>query len=236
MTVCLCLLTYNELVGSKEDVPQIERDAFDQIIAIDGGSTDGTVEYLKEQNIPVHKQPIPSLNAACHFAVEQCKTDAIIFFHPKGTIPVADTLKFRPLFDEGYAFIVASRMTKHSTNEEDSSWWRPRKWFTMGLGLGDSIVFRKDGNKVLDVLHGFRGVTVEAFKAMQIKAKGVTVDQEMTIRSYQLSLKRIEFPTHEKPRLAGETHFPALPTGWKHICHFAKETIQQFSSGSKQER
>ncbi len=49
MTVALCLITWNELDGCKHDVPLIDRTKFEQILCVDGGSTDGTVEYLKEQ-------------------------------------------------------------------------------------------------------------------------------------------------------------------------------------------
>ena len=46
MKFALCLITWNEIDGVKHDVPLIDRSKFDQIYCIDGGSTDGTVEYL----------------------------------------------------------------------------------------------------------------------------------------------------------------------------------------------
>ena len=46
------------------DVPQLPRDAFDEVFAVDGGSTDGTVAYLRSQGIPIHHQRTRGLNGA----------------------------------------------------------------------------------------------------------------------------------------------------------------------------
>ena len=215
MTVGLCLITWNELEGCKHDVPLIDRSQFDQVYCIDGGSTDGTVEYLQEQGIEVYRQTAKGLNQACKDGANFCKCDAFVFFHPKGSIPVEDTYKFRELYEQGYEFIVGSRMMKESHNEEDDKLLKPRKWFVLGLGLAAKILFKKEGNTIWDSLHGFRGMTVEAVKKCDIADMSPSVDIEMVCRSYKLKLKRIEFPTTERPRIAGETHFKAFSTGKK---------------------
>jgi glycosyltransferase involved in cell wall biosynthesis len=227
MKVSLCLLTFNELEGCKNDVPQIKKIAnqFQEIYAVDDNSSDGTVEFLKEQNIPVYLQPEKGLNAACHFAVSKCTTDAIIFFHPKGAIPVEDTLKFRPLFESGYDFVIGSRIVKGARNEEDGKILKPRKWFVIILSLVASLSFRKKGQAYLkDVLHGFRGATVVAYKKMGLIDLGkVTIDIEMVNRSYKKNLKSIEFPTTESSRIAGQTHFKAIPTGMSILEYLKRE-------------
>lgn len=226
MKVSLCLLTFNELEGCKLDLPKIKKISknFDEIYAIDGGSIDGTVEFLKKNKIPVYIQPVKGLNQACHFAVTKCKTDAIIFFHPKGTIPVEDTLKFRPLFEKGYDFVIGSRVIKGARNDEDSKFLKPRKWFVIFLAIIAAALFYR-GNRVLwDVLHGFRGVTKKGYKKMDLKDEGkVTIDIEMVVRSYKKHIRSIEFPTKERARLAGVTHFKAWPTGKEIIKYIFRE-------------
>jgi len=86
MKITLCLLVFNERAGCEVDVPKLRRDTFDDVYAVDGGSTDGTVEYLESQGIPVFKQSKPSLNAAYAHAVEICKTEGLVVFFPKGTL------------------------------------------------------------------------------------------------------------------------------------------------------
>lgn len=219
MTVALCFITWNEIDGCKHDIPLIDKSKFDQVYCVDGGSTDGTVEYLESQGIEVFKQTKKGINQACIDGVDFCKCDAFVFYHPKGTIPVEDIYKFRKYFEDGYELVVASRMMKDSVNEEDSKIFRPRKWFVLGLGLLAKILFKREGNTIWDTLHGFRGMTVEAFKKLSISNFDPSIDIEMVCRSYKYRIKRIEFPTKERARLAGETHFKAFDSGRKMLCY-----------------
>lgn len=226
MKVSLCLLTFNELAGCQNDIPQIKKisNQFDEIYAIDGGSKDGTAEYLKEQNIPVFIQPSKGLNAACYYAVEKCSTDAVIFFHPKGAIPVKDALKFRKLFNEGFDLVIGSRVIRGARNEEDSRFFKPRKWFVEVLAVIAGLFFKKKGTFIWDVLHGFRGATLAGWNKLELKDEGkVTIDIEMVIRSYRKNVLRTEFPTKESSRLAGETHFKAIPTGISLMKYLLRE-------------
>ena len=223
MRISLILITWNELEGCKHDIPLIDRSKFDEIFCIDGGSTDGTVEYLTEQGIPVFRQSAKGLNQACKDGCNHCTTDAFVFYHPKGTIPVEDTYKFRDYYEQGYEFVVGSRMMKGAHNEEDDKFFKPRKWFVIGLGFLAKILFKREGNTVWDTLHGFRGMTVDAFKRCDISDMSPSIDIEMVCRSYKLKLKRIEFPTTELPRLAGESHFKAFATGKKLLKYMMYE-------------
>ncbi len=215
MTVALCLITWNEIEGVKHDVPQIDRTKFDQIYCIDGGSTDGTCAFLEQNGVPVYRQTAKGLNQACIDGVNACKCDAFVFFHPKGTIPVDDIYRFRPFFEEGYQLVVGSRMMKNSVNEEDNKILKPRKWFVLALSAAAAMLFKREGNTVWDCLHGFRGMTAESFRSLEISDRSPSVDIEMVCRSYKKHLKRIEFPTKESPRIGGETHFKAFSTGKK---------------------
>lgn len=215
MKVSLCLVVWNELEGCKVDVPRLPRQAFDEIYAVDGGSSDGTVEYLESQGIRVHPQPKKGLNAAYVHANRVSTCDAVVAFLPKGTTPVEDLLKFRRFFAEGHDLVVASRQVAGSVNEEDQHLWRPRKWAVRCLAIAAALVWRREGHWVRDVLHGFKGWTCSAFDRMRVLETGLSIDLEMVVRSYRLRMKRAEFPTVETPRAQGESHFKMWPTGKK---------------------
>jgi glycosyltransferase involved in cell wall biosynthesis len=213
MRLTLCLLTWNELVGCRHDVPRIERDRFEELYAIDGGSTDGTVEYLGSQGIPVYQQDKPGYNNAYLSAFRRCGTDALIMYHPKGSVDPQATLEFRRFLEDGYDLVVASRNMAGAANEEDSRVFKPRKWFVTGLALTARVLWKREGNTIWDVLHGCRAMTKDAFFAIEPLEDCLSIDIEMVVRAYRKRLKRIEFPVREKPRLHGETHFKAFPTG-----------------------
>lgn len=219
MKIALCLVVWNELEGCQVDVPVLPRDAFDEIYAVDGGSTDGTVDYLEAQGIPVHQQPKRGLNAAYVHANRVAKSDAVVVFFPKGTTPVSDLYKFRALFEEGNELVVASRQIEGSVNEEDAHLFRPRKWLVSGLSLLAAVLWMREGYRVRDVLHGFKGWTRSAFARMDVLEHGLSIDIEMVVRAYKLRIPRCEFPTQEIARGYGQTHFKVWPTGKKLLAY-----------------
>lgn len=223
MRVTLCLLTWNELPGCEHDVPLLPLDQFDEVFAIDGGSTDGTVDYLGSRGIPVHHQDLPTYNGAYRCAFNHCTTDALVFFHPKGAIDPGAVSKFRPLFEQGADLVIASRIGPGARNEEDDRLLRHRKWFVMSLGVVLSILWRRSGLLVWDVLHGLRGMRKAAFLAIDPLPKGVSIDLEMVARGYKRGLRMATFPVEERRRLGGSTHFKAWPTGKRLLKYLWRE-------------
>ena len=200
-------------------MPRLPRSGFAEIYAIDGGSTDGTVEYLQSQGIPVYQQPRRSLNAAYAHAVEKCTGDALVVFFPKGTISPDCVMAMARLLNEGYDLVVASRCIAGARNEEDEQFLRPRKWGVAALSCFAALLWRREGWRIRDVLHGVKAFTLAAYRRMHVAESGVTVDLEMIVRSYRLRICRTEFPVHESARTHGETKFKIWPPG-KRLARF----------------
>lgn len=224
-SVGLCLLTFNELEGCKRDVPALPREGFDEVFCVDGGSKDGTGEWLKAQGIPVHVQPKRGLNAAYVHAARVAKSDALVVFFPKGTVPVSIVQDIRKALLAGPDLVAASRNMPGGRNEEDSSWVRPRKWFVQLLGFTVALLWRREGAYLTDILHGIKGYRVAAFKAMRVEEEGHSVDLCMAARSYKLRQSRIEVPAVESPRFYGDTHFGALSGGTHLLGYLLREVL-----------
>jgi len=230
LRLSLCLLTWNEIDGCRIDVPGLPLDAFEEVFAIDGGSTDGTIEYLTERGIRVIQQETRTYNGAYLSAFKHCTTDALVLFHPKGSVDPNVALKFRPYFEQGFDHVIASRIVPGAVNEEDSKLFRPRKWFVRGMAMLAALLWKRSGEKLIwDVLHGCRGMKREAFFRIEPLPQGVTADLEMVARGYRFGMKQVEFPVEEKPRPSGTTHFKAWPTGkallkyvWRELGRAAK--------------
>ena len=213
--ISLCLIIKNEIDGCKHDIPLLPFDEFDEIFAIDGGSSDGTIEFLTKKNIKVYQQKKRSLNNAYIEANEKSKNENIIVFFPKKSIDPKITSKFKKYFKENYDLIVASRIIKNSKNEEDKKIFKYRKWSSIVLSFLVSFIWKKNGNKIFDILHGVKGWKKSSFNNMKILDYGLTIDLEMVLQSYKLNLKRIEFPIEEKEVKNRKTNFPYWSTGIK---------------------
>ena len=214
MKISLCLLTWNEIHGCQQVVPELPTEIFSEVFALDGGSTDGTMEYLRSASIKVVAQKQRSYNAAYTEALENYSGDAIVFYHPKGTVDEASLPLLVDKLTSGFDLVVASRMLPESRNEEDDQFLRHRKWFGMALSHAASIRWnRKNVPRVSDPLHGYRGLSRSFAENLALQPTGVTADLEMVRAAYRGGARVAEVPVDESEREEGGTHFPAYSTG-----------------------
>ena len=233
MKIALCILTLNEIECVGQIVPMLQslsnkEQAFDFIYVIDGGSTDGTLEYFQSLNIPILGQSKKGRGEAFQIAFEKIQCDAFIFFSPDGNEDVQDLFKFRPLIEAGHDLIIASRMMKGSFNEEDVHFFKPRKWANNIFNLAANILFRKNGVYVSDSINGYRAITKSASKELELDAPDYTIEYQMTIRAMVKKMSIVEFPTYEGQRVGGSSQAKSIPTGIKFIRCLWKETKRKF--------
>ena len=145
--ISLCLIVRNEIIGCKKDIPKLPKKYFNEIIAIDGGSTDGTIEYLKSKNIKVYKQKKKGINNAYIQANKKSKNEYIIVFFPKNTINPKILIQFKDYFNKNFDLVIASRMLRQSFNEEDNKYFKYRKWSSLFLSKIVSLIWKKMGMK-----------------------------------------------------------------------------------------
>ena len=84
MKTTLILPTLNELGGMKEIMPKIKKEWYDQLIIVDGGSTDGTIEYAKENGYDIYVQKGRGLRQGLREMWGMIEGDVVITFSPDG--------------------------------------------------------------------------------------------------------------------------------------------------------
>ena len=120
ITITLLLPTYNEVDGFKEIFPKIDRNLFDDILVVDGGSNDGTVEYAYSQNIRVMSQIRKGLSEAVIDSIETLNTDCVIEFSLDGNSIPEKLPELVKEMKKGYDLVVVSRYLPPAKSYDDN--------------------------------------------------------------------------------------------------------------------
>lgn len=218
----LVILTRNEIEGLKSLIRKIPFEAVDEFFAVDYKSTDGTVEFFNQHQIPVVRQKIPGRGQAFRLAAKKTKGKYIVYFSPDGNENPADIPKLLSLLKKGSDLAIASRFMKASRNEEDDQTIKPRKWANQAFTLLARLFW---GGKVTDSINGYRAIRKDSFNKLNLDAAGFAIEYQMTIRALKLKMKVSEIATIEGERIGGQSTSYAIPTGLKFIRYFLGEVI-----------
>ena len=214
----LFISTLNEIEGLRHLFPKIPVDQFDECYALDGGSTDGTVELFQEHGIevvaPVKKGAIFNRGAS----LTECED--LVFFAPDGNEDPDDIIRLREKLRDGYDMAIASRFMPESRNEEDDQLLRLRAWANRAF---TTMVHLRWGGGLTDTINGFRSVKRRCVLEMALEPTGFDIEFQMSIRGLKLGYRIVEIPTREGDRIGGESTAYSIPTGMLMLKRYLKE-------------
>ncbi len=230
MKVTLVIPTLNEIDGMRAIMPQIKREWVDQILIVDGNSTDGTIEYAKEHGYEIVIQKRKGMRYAYMDALPYIKGDVMLTFSPDGnSIPelIPECIK---KMKEGYDMVIVSRYAPGARSEDDD----------LITGFGNWVFT----NILINIPHGFRYtdamVIYRIYKKSLISELGLDKDKAfekeeklfntrvsweplLSIRAARRKLKIAEIPGSEPPRVGGKRKLQILPWG----AVFLYQTIRE---------
>ena len=208
----------DEIDGITQLFDKIPFGRFSEVIAIDGMSSDGSVEFLENNGINVITQTINGRGQAFRDAFDNTNSDALIFYGPDGNEDPLDIVRFIEEFEcnKNAGMVVARRLGPDSVNKEDNKLLKPRKWVNIAFNIIANLLWNRN-NYVYDTINGFRAITRDAWNTIEINTDGYTVEYQSTIRCFKHNIQIIEFPTHELQRIGNKEGSPALHTGFAFI-------------------
>lgn len=219
----LVLLTLNEIEGLRALWDRIPVAEFRETFAVDGGSTDGTREFLAERGIPVVVQPIRGRGVAFRVAAEAANAERLIFFSPDGNEDPADIVRLDDLLLGGARVAIARRFGPGAHNEEDEEALRLRARVNDALSRIANGLFNRGGPRVLDTINGFRALRRADLLALHTTVKRFPIEYQITIRALQRGWPIAEVPTNEGARIGGERKASSWPVGVDHLKVLATE-------------
>ena len=219
MTTALIITTLNEIVGVKKIVPKIKKEWLDEIIFVDGGSTDGTIEEAKRMGFKVIIQKQKGHGAAVLEGVNAIKSDNFILFGPDGNDEPEKIPELIEKIKEGYDQVLVTRFGKGSVN--------------LDAGIIDTF-----GNKMFtflanvffggywtDTLNESRIISKKAFQELNFDAMDLSSTQQMSIRGLKRRQKICEILGNEGERIGGVRKMKPLSVGASLSLRIIKEFI-----------
>ena len=112
-------MTLNEIEGLRVIMPRIKKEWYDQLIIVDGNSSDGTIEYAKQNNYELYIQKNTGFRHAYNEVLPIVVGDVILTFSPDGnSIPELIPNLFDKI-DEGHDMVIGSRYLDQAKSEDD---------------------------------------------------------------------------------------------------------------------
>ena len=219
MSVTLVVPTFNEELNVGYVLGALPAE-IDEIILVDGGSTDGTVEKAKSliPDIRVIQQARKGKGNALVAGFHSASCDRIIAIDADGSMDPAEISSFIGAMDAGAEYVRGSR-------------------FLPGGGSTDITLLRTMGNRFLngiantffhtrytDLCYGFNAMTrssVHAFGFLnpfdaslgRIWGDGFEIETMMSIRAVKAGLRIAEVPSFEADRISGESNLNTFRDG-----------------------
>ncbi|MDX1892466.1 glycosyltransferase family 2 protein [Mycolicibacterium sp. 050158] len=184
-------------------------DDVDEIILVDGNSTDATLitALSARPDVKVVAQEGTGKGSALRTGFRAATGDVIVMMDADGSMAPQEILHFIHFLGNGYDFVKGSR-------------------FLCGGGSLDITPFRRLGNKFLmsvfnnlydsevtDLCYGFCAFKRQYLDLLELSSTGFEIESEMVVRAMQAGLRVAEVPSMEMPRRHGESNLNAIRDG-----------------------
>ncbi|MCK4882184.1 MAG: glycosyltransferase [Candidatus Omnitrophica bacterium] len=231
MNVTLLVPTLNEIDGMKTIMPKIKPEWCDQILVIDGQSTDGTAEYAREQGYDVVIQKEKGMRHAYMEALPHVKGDVILTFSPDGnSIPelIPDCIN---KLKEGYDMVIVSRYAKGAKSYDDDAITSFGNWLftnTINLLHGGNftdamVIYRAYPTRLISELDLDKDASYE----FEEKLFGTNISWEplLSVRAAKRKLKCADIPGDEPAREGGERKLQVIRWGAAYMWQVIREVF-----------
>jgi glycosyltransferase involved in cell wall biosynthesis len=211
----LVVPTLNEIAGMRVIMPRVSKEWFDQILVVDGGSTDGTLEYATENGYSVVRQKRRGMRNAYLDLLPHATGDVLITFSPDGNSIPELLPNLVSEMRKGYDMVIVSRYLGRARSHDDT---RFTGFANMVFTRAINAFFRARYTDAMVIFRAYRRELIHVLELdsdlayrLPEKVAGIQISWEMvmSIRCAKLKLKVGEIPGDEPPRIDGvkKVHF-----------------------------
>lgn len=217
-TVSVVIPAMNEAKNLPKVLPHIP-DWVDEVILVDGNSTDDTVAVARalRPDIVVVKQDRRGKGAAlrCGFAV--ARGNIIVTLDADGSADPAEISAFVGGLLAGADFVKGSRFVQGGETL-DMEWYR--KLGNWGLLTLVRVAF---GGRFTDLCYGYNAFWRDVLNYLDLSdSDGFEIETSMSVQALRARLRIFEIASKEFPRIHGVSNLRAIPDGFRVLSTIVK--------------
>jgi glycosyltransferase involved in cell wall biosynthesis len=222
-SISVVIPTLNEALNLPHVLPRIPS-WVDEVLVIDGGSSDRTVEVAKElrPDVVLVEELVPGKGAALRRGFELATGDIIVMLDADGSMDPAEIRGFVSALIGGAEFVKGSRFC-HGGGTADMEWYR-----RVGNAALTRLVRLGFGGRYSDLCYGYNAFWRDTVDQLQLDADGFEIETLMNIRALRAGLLVTEVPSFEARRIHGTSNLKTLRDGWRVLRTIVSERRSSF--------
>jgi glycosyltransferase involved in cell wall biosynthesis len=227
--VTLLALTLDEIDGVRAILPRIPPGLVDQLLVVDGGSTDGTVEWALANGYDVHVQRRRGIRFAYLEVLPLIRGDVVVSISPDGNCDPAVLPALIAKIGEGYDMVIGSRYLGEARSEDDDFLTAFGNWlFTRTVNL----LYGARYTDVMVIYRAFRrslvhdlGLDRDSSYTLPERLFRTVISWEplMSVRAAKYRKRIGEVPAGEPPRIGGKRKLQIFRWGAAYYFQIWKE-------------
>lgn len=183
----------------------------DEVIVVDGHSTDDTVAVAQRlrPDAMVIAQPGTGKGDALMAGFAAASGEILVMIDADGSTDGAEIVRFVGALVAGADFAKGSRFSGSGRSDDITGVRRG------GNRLLNMLVNRMFGTQFTDLCYGYNAFWARHLEVLAIDCAGFEIETLMNIRAAKAGLMIQEVPSHERRRIFGASNLRAFRDGWR---------------------
>jgi glycosyltransferase involved in cell wall biosynthesis len=209
-TVSVVMPTLNEAANLPYVLPHLAAYA-DELVLVDGHSTDGTLEVARAlyPDVKIVLASVRGKGAALQSGFAACTGDIIVMLDADGSNDPAEIPRFVGALLSGADFAKGSRFLQGGGTADMPRYRQAGNWVFVRLVR---LLFR---SRYSDLCYGYNAFWKDVVDVLTLDGNGFEIETMMNIRALRARLRIVEVPSFEDARIHGESNLQTIKDGWR---------------------